>query len=335
LSHAAHVRASIRSWMSAVRLGRFPLDIVLCDVMDVGQIAQAMTGVTHVIHCAYGSREVTVEGTKNLLDMAHSAGVERFVYISTTEVYGNPTGDIDETYLCPYTGDTYGDSKIEAEALCWEYYRRGLPVTVIRPPIVYGPFGRTWTVELAGKLQSGRWGLLEGYGEGICNLIYVADLVSGILLAAYHPTAVGEVFNMRGLEAITWNQYFQKFNAALGQADLPAISSEEARGRAIIMEPVRAVGKFSLKHFQRPLRFISQRSKPMKSLMKSIEKSIKTTPRPDDLKLYNRQAHYVATKAQKLLGFTPQFDVSSGLEMTTRWLEQVGLVQQKISRTAR
>jgi nucleoside-diphosphate-sugar epimerase len=330
LSDSANVRAGIRSWMSAARLGRFPLDIVLCDVMDVEQIAQAMAGVTCVIHCAYGSREVTVQGTKNMLDVARRIGVQRFVHISTTEVYGNPTGEIDETFPLQYTGNSYGDSKIEAEELCWEHYKQGLPVTVIRPSIVYGPFGRTWTIELAGKLQSGRWGILKGCGEGICNLVYVADLVSGILIAACHPSAVGEAFNLRGPETITWNQYFQRFNAVLRLPELQVRDPEEARRRAILMEPVRALGKFGLEHFQGPLKAISQRSRPIKGLLQSVEASIKTTPRSVELSLFNRQAHYVSTKAEKLLGYKPRFDVSSGLKLTVRWLDHVGLVDQSV-----
>jgi len=170
--------------------------------------------------------------------------------------------------------------------------------------------------------------LLEGCGEGICNLVYVADLISGILLAARDPNAVGEAFNLGGRESITWNQYWQRFNAALGLPELGVRGRVEARRQAILMEPVRALGKFGLSHFEGILRAVSRRSRPMKDLLQSIEKVIKTTARPVELDLFNRRAHYVSTKARELLGYNPRFDVNRGMELTVRWLHHIGLVDQ-------
>ena len=191
LNDSANVRAGIRRWSGAARLGRFPIEIVLCDVLDRKQIMKAMQGVNCVIHCATGSSEIIIQGTKNMLNIAQRLGVERFVYISTTEVYGDQSGKIDESFPCQYTGSPYGDSKIEAENLCWKFYKKGLPVTVIRPSIVYGPFSKDWTIRLAQSLQSGNWGIFKGIADGACNLIYISELVSGILLAAHHEDAVG------------------------------------------------------------------------------------------------------------------------------------------------
>lgn len=327
-SSAADVRAGIRNWSRAARLARFPIEFVLCDVMDRTQIAKAMDGVTCVIHCAKGSEESIIEGTKNMLDAALRFGIKRFVHLSTAEIYGNPSGEIDETFPYQYTGNPYGDSKIEAEKVCWDYYGKGVPVTVIRPSIVYGPFSETWTVRFARNLQSGNWGTFKGYGEGICNLVYIADLVSGILLAARHECSIGEAFNLNGPELVTWNQYFQRFNAALGLPDLRVFQPSSARLRTMIMEPIRSSAKFALAHFQGPLKRISQRFRPAKELMKSAEKSIKTTPRLTDLSLFNRDAIYLTTKAQKMLGYKPTFNLDKGLEMSVRWLKHLGLVDQ-------
>lgn len=168
-------RAGVRTWSCAMNLELLPIEIVLCDVLDKDQIREALDGVNCVIHCAYGSKEVTVQGTDNMLCAARSFGVERFIHLSTTEVYGNVEGKIDEAFPHQYTGNPYGDSKIDAEKLCWRYFEQGLPVIVIRPTIVYGPFGRTWTIELASKLKSGNWRIFKGHGDGLCNLVYIDD----------------------------------------------------------------------------------------------------------------------------------------------------------------
>ena len=257
LTGYARVRAGIRRWSSGARLGRFPVEVVLCDVMDKEQIARATAGAACVIHCAVGGREVIIEGTRNALDGALRAGVERFVHLSTAEVYGNVRGKIDETFPYQYTGSQYADSKIEAERLCWEFYERGLPVTVLRPSIVYGPFSKYWTVQLAQRLQSGNWGLFKDYGEGLCNLVYVHDLVSGILLAANLESAVGEAFNINGPDKMTWNQYFQKFNAALGLPELNTLAPSGSKLRSVIMRPARTSARYILNHFGDSVRRIS------------------------------------------------------------------------------
>jgi nucleoside-diphosphate-sugar epimerase len=328
LSGTAGVRAGIRSWSSAARLARFPIEIVLCDVMDKESIAQAMAGASCVIHCVSGSTEAIVQGTGNMLDVALTQKVRRFVHLSTTEVYGNVSGEIDDIFPCRNMGSPYGDAKIEAEKLCWEHYKRGLPVTVVRPSIVYGPFSTDWTVGFARKLQSGSWGIFRGYGEGICNLVYVSDLVSGILLAARHQHAVGEAFNLSGPDVITWNQYFQKFNAALSLPELKVIDPANARLRAVAMDPIRSLGKLVLKNFSAPLRKLSQRSRQARSLLRYADKTLKANPRVADLSLYNRKAHYLSTKARDMLGYQPAFDLDRGLDLSVRWLIHVGLVGQ-------
>jgi len=324
LSGSANVRAGMRRWYSAGRIARFPVEIVLCDIMDKEQIAQAMAGATCVIHCAKGDRDVIVQGTKNLLDAALRLGVERFVHLSTAEIYGNVSGRIDETFPYQYRGNEYADSKIEAEKLCWKFYEKGLPVTVLRPSIVYGPFSRKYTNELAERLQSGNWGIFKDHGEGICNLVFVDDLISGILLAAGHESAVGQAFNINGPERITWNQCFQRFAGALGLSELHEIHPTRTKLNSTIMGLVRRSGSYLLNHFRDPITKISARYGVVKRVMKQAKKSINTTPSSAELNLYSRDAHYPASKAQDMLGYHPKFDLDTGLQMTVRWLEHHG-----------
>jgi nucleoside-diphosphate-sugar epimerase len=329
LSRAANVRAGIRNWSSGARLSRFPLEIVLCDVMDKESITQAMAGVTCVIHCAIGARDVIVQGTENMLKAALASGIRRFVHMSTCEVYGQANGQINEMSPYQYTGSPYGDAKIDAEKLCWEYIKKGLAVTILRPPIVYGPFSTDWTLKLARRLQSGNWGTFKEYGDGVCNLVYIADLIAGILLAANHEYAVGEAFNLGGPETITWNQYFTRFNAALGLPELGTIKPQEARLRTTLLEPVRSVAKFALAHLRTPLRRISQRFRHARLTMQSAERSLTTSPRSAELDLYNRNAVYQTSKAQAVLGYKPRFDIDSGLRLSVLWLDHLGLLYRE------
>src|SRR5262245_15390047 len=91
------VVGGVRRWASAARIGRFPVDITLCDVTAAASVRAAMSGVSHVVHCAVGGREVTVEGTRMVLEAARAAGVQRLVHLSTIDVYGCDTGVVMES----------------------------------------------------------------------------------------------------------------------------------------------------------------------------------------------------------------------------------------------
>ena len=84
----ASVRAGVRRWSSAARVGRLPVEIVTCDVRDLVQVERAVAGATAVVHCAVGDRAVTVDGTRNVLEASARHGVKRVVHISTIAVYG-------------------------------------------------------------------------------------------------------------------------------------------------------------------------------------------------------------------------------------------------------
>lgn len=329
LRGSADVRAGIRRWSSAARIARFPVELVLCNVTEKHQVAEAMAGATTVIHCAVGDRNVIVQGTKNLLEGALRAKVERFVHLSTAEVYGSVSGSIDESFPYQYTGSEYADSKIEAEELCWAAYESGLAVTVLRPSIVYGPFSAVWTTGLARRLQSGRWRVLQGDGEGTCNLVFVNDLISGILLAAGHESAVGEAFNITGPELITWNAYFQRFSAALGLPELHEMSPTGSKLRSAIMEPIRTSASRILGAFRDPIMEMYMRYGVIRRAIRGGKRLIETTPTLAELGLYNRRARYLTSKARSMLGYRPVFDVDTGLQLSVRWLEHHGLVDRR------
>jgi nucleoside-diphosphate-sugar epimerase len=322
------VRASVHRWSGAVRPARFPLDLILCDILDPVQVDRAVKGASVVIHCAKGaSRESIVLGTRNLLEAALREGVERFVYLSSTEVYGSAGGTIDETSPCLKTGNLYGDAKIDAEEACQEYMAKGLPVTIVRPPIVYGPFSKTWTVGIAHRLLSRNWGVFDGKGEGICNLIYVTDIVRGIIALLNSSEACGETFIISGPEVLTWNGYFQRFNEALGLPALSVVEPVRAGLRACLLDPALGLARFAKDRFEKQIKEAVSYFPPAKQALKHVENTLKTSPRLSDFDLFSRQAFYSGKKAESLAGFKPRIDLDTGLQLSVAWLRQAGLVE--------
>ena len=326
LEGKAGVRAGIHRWSGAARLARFSMDIAPCDILNNEEIHRAMNGVTHVIHCAKsGSAESIVKGTENMLKAALQNKAKRFVYLSTAEVYGNPDGLVDESFACSKIGNVYGDSKLDAEKVCLDFCTKGLPVTILRPSIVYGPFSKTWILNIGTKILSGTWGIFEGVGDGICNLIYITDLVAATLLSARNERAIGEIFNVNGPEAPTWNEYFKKFNSALNLPSLKKVEAGRTKMKSNLMVPVRNLAMFARGHFERPIKKVAAGFGPAKLVMEKLEKKIKLTPRPTDLSLYNRKAYYSSKKIQDLIGFKPAIDVDTGLKLSVLWMDQVGI----------
>ena len=314
------VRAGTRKWSTSSRIARFPIELVLCNIMEKSQVERATEGVDAVIHCAYGPREVNVSGTENLLAASVRNGVSRFVHISTIDVYGKVEGTIDESFPFEYTGNEYGDSKIDAEKLCWAYLEKNLPVVVLRPTVVYGPYNKLWIIKFAERLQSGNWGILKDIGEGACNLVYVQDLINAVILSVETEGAVGQAFNINGSDAITWNEYFRRFNAALGLPPLREISGGAFKSKSVLMTPIKATARYVLNHYSDAITKLYKKYDVTRKIMRRAEKSMKTTPGGTELEMFSRVARYSFAKAESILGYKPRFNLDAGLALSVKWL---------------
>lgn len=320
------VRAGVRRWSSAARIGRLPVEIVLCDVTDRDQVFSAMEGVGAVIHCATGGRAAAVEGIRNVLDAAGELGVERVVYFSTIDVYGDAEGDVDETRPLVKLGRDYGDSKIESERLCLEYAGQGLPVTILRPSLVYGPFGKNFTIEIAERLAAGGGFPAPKDADGQCNLVYVDDVVLASLLALQREEAIGEAFNVNGAEILTWARYLEAFGAALGVTDTVSSGRWSTNLRSLAMTPVRNTAKWALRRFEAPIRGLYKRSGMIQRVMGGMESAIRQTPTRAEYRLLRRQASFPIDKARRLLGYEPRFSLARGMVPTVAWLRHHGFL---------
>jgi nucleoside-diphosphate-sugar epimerase len=324
------VRAGIRRWNSAVRLARHAAEIVPCDVLSPDQLAAAMEGCDAVVHCAVGDQGVTVDGTRNVLAAAERLQLRRVVHLSSVAVYGQVEGTIDEGHPRRSGGNHYARCKIEAEKVCERYVARQVPIVVLRPSIIYGPFSETWTVSFAKRLMSGRWGTFGRQGEGWCNLVYVTDVVQAILRALEADAVVGECFHVNGSELITWNDYFRRFNTALQRDALPELRTWPLALKAGVVSPVRSLARLALQRFNKSIVALHARSSLAAAYMGRTESTLKLTPTRRQLRLYRLQARYSIDKAQRQLGFAPQVSIDQGLEWSVAWLRQQGLLDARV-----
>jgi nucleoside-diphosphate-sugar epimerase len=158
---------------------------------------------------------VNAQGTANVLEacLHNQSKTRRVVVVTSLAAHGpNPDGKIAaEDDECHPIGD-YGKSKRDAELVALKYADR-IPVTIVRPPAIYGP--RDDQVFAFFQMVKHGVALLPGNGKGILNMAHVHDVVSGILLAAEHPKAEGEIFFIGEDENHSWTEAAQAVAAAM------------------------------------------------------------------------------------------------------------------------
>jgi predicted dehydrogenase/nucleoside-diphosphate-sugar epimerase len=322
---------AVRNWSRCARVAVRPVSIVACDIMNADQVSKAVQNVDAIVHCAYtDDREAIVEGTRHLLNAAAEHQVRNFVYLSSAEVYG-PTraGSIDETAAVSALGRSYGDAKLEAEQLCATYSTKGVQVTTLRPSLICGPYGASWSIGVVDRLESGKWGIFEGFGEGFANLVHVDDLVQAIFLALHSPAEKYRVYNVNGPDIPTWNQYFRAVNRQLGLPDLRQISAAKSKWNSWMMDKVRSVTGAVKARFQDRLMEIYLRGGWAGQMMKKLKKQLEHTPSGGELQdLFNRQAKYKDDAIRRELGYQPAFDLEKGIALTLQWMILHELIDQ-------
>jgi UDP-4-keto-D-QuiNAc 4-reductase len=186
-----------------------------CESVVVGDLAEAtnwdeaLDGVDRLVHLAArvhimdddaadpleAFRHVNVEGTRKLAEAAARAGVKRFVFVSSIKVLGESTPDRPFKADDPFAPeDPYGVSKMEAEQLLTVLSQQSsLEVTIIRPPLVYGPGVRANFLKLL-SVVTRDFPLPFKLIKNQRSLIFVDNLVDILACCLTHEKAANEAF---------------------------------------------------------------------------------------------------------------------------------------------
>jgi nucleoside-diphosphate-sugar epimerase len=299
------VRALVRDPGRAERFRRLGVELAAGDLRDRAALDRAMAGVDTVYHIAalFRPENVTREemfavnrdGTRHMLDAARAAGVGRFVHCSTVGVHGDvrhPPATEDSPYA---PGDYYQESKTEGEKIALEYMRDGMPVVVFRPGGIYGP-GDLRFLKLIRPVARGRF-VMFGSGEILYQMVYIDDLVDGIIRCGTLPTAVGRVYILTGEPAVTLNGLVAMIAGVLG------VRPPRLR---LPVTPLYLAGW----------------------LCELLCKPVGVNP-----PLYRRRVDFFRktrsfdiSRAKRELGYTPRVDLPTGIARTVAWYRQQGLV---------
>lgn len=342
LEQGAEVRCVVRNFGHATRIARLGPKIIPADLANVEQMDKAIEGVDYVFHCAHDMRSPTqnMTGLENIIAACVKHQVRRLVYVSTFSVYEPfPDGLINEETRDGDRGWMYTRIKLDMEARVLRAVReQNLPATVVQPTIVYGPYSKPWTNAPAENLIYGTV-VLPGRGEGLCNAVYIDDLVDGFILAATQPSAIGERFVLSGPVPVSWGEFFGAIASALRTAKLEYWPAERiSKVNQGLMHDIRMVARDPKRIVQLIVRWQPARQ-ALQSGLDNMPEPLKglvmkhyfgaggrrpgqiILPDPQQLKLYIAMARCDNEKATRLIGYHPRFDFASGMEPTRRYLQ--------------
>ena len=274
----------------------------ITDPVRVQQAVDGVTGIYHLVGRLYHPsvptdlyRRTHVEGTRTLLDACRQQKqLQHIVHCSTTGVYG-VTGNTPANEDAPFAPtNLYEATKLESELLALKAYReQGLPVSIIRPGLVYGP-GDLHLLGFFASIQKGLFRAIDG-GKALLHPVYIDDVTRAFQFCAMHPKALGRCYTIAGAQAVTIRE--------LATVIAHALDRELPPGNIPLWLAHLAADIFTvIPGFQ------GERAPLTHSRVKFLTQS----------------RVYSIERARNELGYVPQVELDKGIQQTVLWYRKHG-----------
>ena len=251
---------------------------------------------------------------------AERAGVKRIVFISSAAVYGpTPRDSADETTkLSIRSLGPYASAKLQTERHFLDLARKGnVEVVVLRPSIIIGPRS-PWVAIPCQQILSKAVPLYRG-GNGICNSIYVDNLLDAILAACNVKGINGRVFLIGDDGCISWRELYLTFARLLAITPVfyeSAISEtsiilDSARKSQLLKQASLLLSPLGKNVVRRLLGLNTETTLSSDAKHRSIS--------PDVAALHVNNWRLQSHRAKKELGYAPSLSVSEGLARSVAW----------------
>lgn len=218
------VKALVRKQSNIKNLERPKVEIYYGDVADLNSLISALKDVDFVVHAAAdtkGNNEeselITIQGTKNILELCKKNKIKKLIYISSCSVYGvadfKKNQVIDEKALLekhPEKRGYYSSAKLKAEKLVLKAINENTNFIVsLRPGTIWGPGGKLFTPMLGLTLKS-KFFIVFGTGKFILPLVYLDNLVSAIISTLKDNKSINCVFNVLDNTQMSKKEYIKR-----------------------------------------------------------------------------------------------------------------------------
>lgn len=286
-----------RRWIAAL-----PVTHLECGIHDAAALARAFDGADVVFHLAGMLQarraadfyRVNTIGTERVLQAAaaHGARAPRVILLSSLAALGPcRNGEPLRSDSVPFPISHYGHSKLLAEAMVHAYAPR-VRGTIVRLPAVYGP--RDPAILKFFQLVRRGIALTIGAWEREVSMIYVKDVVTGLIAAAATDRGAGRIYCLAHPEVISWRGFARTAAAAMRAAPrLVSVPCPVARAVALTAEAVAALrGRAAILNREKVRELTQQRwvCDPSRSLTE--------------------------------IGFQPAYALATGIEETVTWYRQ-------------
>lgn len=335
LHEGAKVRVLVHKWGKAAYVSRFEVDFVQADIMDEEAMANAMEGCEYVFHLAIvGGPGTNVKATESILAAAKKTGVKHVVQMSSVVVHGEtiPADLTADSPLIPYK-DSYAQSKLQSEKRFWELLDGyGLHGSIVRPTYVWGPYSMWYTIYIVEQMRKGEFSWVDN-GNGICNAVYVGNVVDLCLKCCVNPKANHQAFIATDGGQMTWREFYGHYLKVIGKKpkDYPSVPLKDGllrkirlnikdalwRRMVILMDKYEAMEKTSPKLAL----WIYKAPRKVLRLIRNVVK--KNLPEKGDaeMAIYNQTTPINIQKNMDLLGLKLRYSVEKGMEITCEWLK--------------
>jgi nucleoside-diphosphate-sugar epimerase len=304
LAEGAVVRALVRSPEKAASLRAAGIDVVQGDLSsaDSMSLRHAVEGCAYVFHAAasFGNlaaqKAVNVEGSHALASASAAADVKRFIFVSTTLVYGYPAGGlIHEDSPKTRHDNPYIQTKQYAELVVRAISAAtGLRIAISRPGMIYGAGSENWTRMLF-RVARMRPTPFVGDGRGSAFPIHVDDVVDHLIALALHPDADGQAFNCAPDPSPTWREFMRLYMRLAGHERWLALPYPLFKAGAAVIAPFA-------------------RSNTLPRDLREI------------IPIFRVQTTYCMEKSRRVLGWQPRISLEDGVAGCAAWLREIGLL---------
>jgi len=326
------VVAIVRQPCSLALPARFALEWRLGDALDTASLAKSLAGCDAVVHAAIGDPRQIERMPAILCKAAAQAGVKRVVYLSSASVHGQniPTGTTEATPLKADFPIEYNNAKVRAENSFFAAVRKHrLSGYALRPGVVYGPRSR-WIADLANELRAGQAWLYES-GGGICNSIYVDNLIHAISCCLTATQGANEAYLVGDAETVTWANFYHLVADDVGvqHERIHALSQLPEFKKTFREKVENAVAQPWVQSLLPAIPFKLKRA--TKNVLASWNPpaqpdawSLPSTPRPhvthEVALLQQNRWRFPHTKASQMLGYAPPVTFAEGMQRSLGWL---------------
>jgi 2-alkyl-3-oxoalkanoate reductase len=334
------VRPILRSAASLERCSHPHLDCRIANSFDRSSLEVAFQDCDVIIHSILGSQGLIRGSIVPTYEAAQRAGVRRIVYLSSMVVHTSAPAPGTTEATPPIVNQPFPthNAKIYAEHKLLQLRQKGaVEVTIFRPGIVFGPRSR-WVEDLADQLSQGNAYLLDR-GTGICNTVYIDNLIHAIRLALTVKEADGEAFFVGDRERVTWFDFYQPFAQVFGvdltqlpPATVPQFTHtwqeqaiDSVRNSEIVQKAIASVSDQFKQQLKRS--FLPNRNR----LSTESTPVVRSVPQPvvsEMMAILQRSQYQLPfTKAQQILGYEPIISVQEGCHRSIEWLAEIDRFQ--------